>query len=132
LIFLDSSALVKRYVAEPGSDMVLEAMANDRDWSASVLAATETRIALCRRGPEGALDSSVQRRLADDFQRFIVVEVDAECLAEAEAIGCRFRVRTLDAIHLAAALRLPSVTFLSFDQRQCEVARSLGLVVVPT
>lgn len=130
MIFLDTSALVKRYVVEPGSDMVLHAMASDQDWAASVLAGTEARIALCRRGPEGAIDMPAQRQLLDDLGRFVTVSVDAQCLRDAGAIGCRHHIRTLDAIHLAAALRLPDVTFLSFDEPQLEAARALGLEVL--
>ena len=41
-------------------------------------------------------------------------------------------MRTLDAIHLAAAQRVsePGVSFLTFDLRQAQAARALGLTVV--
>jgi predicted nucleic acid-binding protein len=41
-------------------------------------------------------------------------------------------VRTLDALHLAAAQRVggPAMPFLTFDLRQAQAARSLGLTVV--
>jgi predicted nucleic acid-binding protein len=72
----------------------------------------------------------VQRRLQDDWDRFAVVPVDAACLSLAGELGCEHRVRTLDAIHLAAAMRLPGpVTFLSFDRQQAEAAGRLGLHV---
>jgi hypothetical protein len=46
-------------------------------------------------------------------------------------VGCSERIRTLDALHLAAADRLPRpVTFLTFDGRQGQAGRSLGLEVV--
>lgn len=133
MIFLDTSALLKRYVAEPGSDVVRRLMADDPDWAASALAWAETRVSLCHRGPEGILESAAQRMFALDWDRFHSVPVDVECLALAHKIGCGHALRTLDAIHLAAAMRLPDrISFLSFDQRQCDAARSLGLVVVPT
>ncbi len=71
-----------------------------------------------------------QRQLLDDLGRFVTVSVDAQCLRDAGVIGCRHQIRTLDAIHLAAALRLPNVTFLSFDEPQMEAARALGLEVL--
>lgn len=132
MIFLDTSALMKRYVAEPGSNVVLETMRDDHDWAASILALVETQVSLCHRGSQGALDAAAQQRLADDWDRFTVTHIDAESLALAKDIGCRQRVRTLDAIHLAGALALPSVRFLSFDQRQVDAAHALGLEVVPT
>ncbi len=131
MIFLDTSALMKRYVAETGSDIVLRAMQDDRDWVASILARVETQVSLCHRGSQGAMDASAQRRFVDDWDQFTTIPIDADCLALAETIGCRHRIRTLDAIHLAAALRLPSVSFLSFDERQIDVARALGLEVLP-
>jgi hypothetical protein len=45
-----------------------------------------------------------------------------------EATGCR----TLDALHLAAAMRVGgpgSITVLTFDVRQAQAARTLGLGV---
>jgi predicted nucleic acid-binding protein len=59
-----------------------------------------------------------------------VVPVDPACLERAAEIGCQFEVRTLDALHLAAADRLPRpVVMLTFDQRQADAARSMDLVV---
>lgn len=119
-------------MAERGSDFVLQAMADDRDWTASELARTEARLALCRRGPEGAFGAPVQKQLADEFDTFFTVALDAQCLRDAEDIGCEHRLRTLDAIHLAAAVRLNGARFLSYDMRQVDAARALGLEVVPT
>lgn len=54
--------------------------------------------------------------------------MDAGCLAATVVIGCRYGIRTLDAIHLAAAVRLPcDVVLVSLDPRQREVAPGLGL-----
>ena len=108
MIFLDSSALVKRYVDEAGSAWVAQLMAQDTEWAASDLAHSETRIALCRRGPEGSPGSRSQGKLVRDWSHFVTVAVDADCLAQAAELGCRLQLRTLDAIHLAAARRLPS------------------------
>ncbi|HKZ92484.1 MAG TPA: type II toxin-antitoxin system VapC family toxin [Candidatus Limnocylindrales bacterium] len=132
MIFLDTSALVKRYVAEPGSDTVRRCMDDDFDWAASALARTEAKVTLCHRGSEGRLASPPQRQLDLDWDRFAVIPIDAECLSLAVMLGCQHRIQTLDAIHLAAALRLPEpVAFLSFDRHQSDVARVLGLEVVP-
>jgi len=133
LILLDSSALVKRYADEIGSELVARHMREDGDWTASELARTETEIALCRLGPEGGIGSPLRRLFAEDWDRFLAVPLDAACLRLASELGCEHPLRTLDAIHLAAALRLPGeVRFLSFDRRQTEVATILGLSVIPT
>lgn len=129
MLFLDTSALVKRYVAEEGSNRVLELMAGDRDWSASALAFTEARVTLCHVGFDETTISSLSAALETDWDRFFVVPVDDLCLAQAIEIGCAQRVRTLDAIHLAAAERLGGAKLVTFDARQREAAAALGLEV---
>jgi predicted nucleic acid-binding protein len=60
-----------------------------------------------------------------------VVPVDDRCLARAVELGATFGVRTVDALHLAAADRLPRpATFVSFDRRQLPAAAALGFEVV--
>jgi predicted nucleic acid-binding protein len=47
-------------------------------------------------------------------------------------VGTAPRHRSLDAIHLASAqqLQIPGLPFLTFDLRQAQAARSLGMVVL--
>ena len=69
--------------------------------------------------------------LRSDWEHFTVVPVDDLCLARSREIGCAQRIRTLDAIHIAAAERLPApARFLTFDLRQHEAAAALGLDVM--
>jgi predicted nucleic acid-binding protein len=130
MLFLDTSALVKRYVAEDGTDLVLARMLNDTEWVVSALARSEAEIALCRLGFTQDKDEEVWQRLREDWERCHVVPVDPACLERAKELGCQFEVRTLDALHLAAADRLPRpVLMLTFDQRQADAARSMDFVV---
>jgi uncharacterized protein len=130
MLVLDTSALVKRYVLEEGRDLVLDRMEEDPEWAASAVSLAEARIAFCRVAP----DEPTERRLADelleDWEEFHVVPVDEACLARAVEIGCEYEIRTLDAVHLAAADRLPRpVAFLTFGARQAAAGRELGLTV---
>ena len=130
MLFLDTSALVKRYVEEEGTEYVLRRMDEDPEWVVSAIARTETEITLCRLGfdPDGTAD--LLQRLREDWERCNVVPADPACLEEAAEIGCRYQVRTLDALHLAAVDRLPrQLVMLTFDRRQADAARSMGLVV---
>jgi predicted nucleic acid-binding protein len=130
MLFLDTSALVKRYVAEDGTDLVLARMLDDTEWVVSALARTEAEITLCRLGFPMDEHQDVRQCLQADWERCHVVPVDPACLERAKEIGCEFEVRTLDALHLAAADRLPRpVVMLTFDQRQADAARSMDLVV---
>lgn len=129
-LFLDTSALVKRYVAELETDRVLTLMETDHEWCASALCYSEIRVTLCHLGFDEETLSLLADALESDWDRFFVVPVDELCLAHAIEIGCGHRVRTLDAIHLAAASRLPRpTTFATFDSRQAQAARALKLEV---
>ncbi|MBA2253664.1 MAG: type II toxin-antitoxin system VapC family toxin [Chloroflexi bacterium] len=131
MLFLDTSALLKRYIDEADTPLVLESMDADRDWYASALAYAEAEVNLCRLGLVGTAGEPIHRRLADDWERFRVVPVDAACLFRAAEIGCTRGVRTAHAIHLAAADRLPRpLAFLTFDRRQAVAARALGVDVM--
>jgi len=129
MLFLDTSALVKRYGAEAESDSVLEAMSSDSEWAASALALVEARVSLCRLGFDQATLSTLASTLESDWDRFFVVPVDDLCLSEAIEIGCTRRVRTLDAIHLAAAARLRGAKLLTFDEQQRNAASALSLAL---
>lgn len=39
-------------------------------------------------------------------------------------------LRSLDALHVAAALRVDATAFIAYDRRQCEAADAVGLLVV--
>ena len=57
--------------------------------------------------------------------------VDQLCLDRAAELGRDQPLRTVDAMHLAAADRLPRpVTFATFDAHQIPVALALGFEVV--
>lgn len=133
-LFLDTSAWIRRYAHDRDRNLVVASMTDDLDWCASALARTETQLVLQRlaTSPEGVIE--LWRRLRDDWEAVHVVPVDDRCLARATEIGAEFGVRTLDAIHLAAADRLPApVDFLSFDRHQLPAAVGLGLrVITPT
>ncbi|MEY2452222.1 MAG: uncharacterized protein QOD92_1796 [Acidimicrobiaceae bacterium] len=133
MLALDSSALLARYLGGPARQVVLDAMAADDDWCASALALSEV-LALAERA--ASLESerdAIRRAVRDDWERINVVPIDQVCLDRAAEIGRTQPVRTVDAIHLAAADRLPRpVTFCTFDPRQIPVAISLGFDVAST
>ncbi|HXX60290.1 MAG TPA: type II toxin-antitoxin system VapC family toxin [Candidatus Sulfotelmatobacter sp.] len=130
MLFLDTSALVKRYVEEEGTKLVLQRMAEDPEWVAASVARTEAEITLCRLGFESGGSADAWRLLREDWARCHVVPLDPACLEQASALGCAHQLRTLDALHLAAAQRLPQpFVLLTFDRRQADAARAMGFVV---
>jgi predicted nucleic acid-binding protein len=130
MLFLDTSALIKRYIAEPGSELVIELMGGDTSWAASALAQLETQVTLCHLGLDNTTESELQARARIDWERFVVVSLATPMIERAVDIACGHRLRTLDSIHLAAAAQLPRpLTFLTFDRQQAVAARTLGFEV---
>jgi predicted nucleic acid-binding protein len=130
MLFLDTSALVKRYAEEDATELVVRRMGEDSTWVVSALARAEIEITLCRLGFERDERADVWQRLRGDWDRCHVVPLDSACLRRAIELGCQYQVRTLDALHLAAADRLPRpLVVLTFDQRQADAARSMDLIV---
>lgn len=130
---LDTSALLARYLDGPARTSVLDAMAADGDWCASALALCEALMLVDRLGDDRTRTDALRRAMRDDWERVHVVPLDAMCLERAAELGRTQPLRTLDALHLAAADRLPPpVTFATFDPAQIPVAMALGFSVIST
>ena len=130
-LYVDSSALLKRYVDEPDSGTADALLRSDT----SLLTARHTIVEVRRnlaRLLEGRALATARAAFADDLEAISVVDLDETTCEGAAAIAEVTGVRTLDALHLAAAQRVggPAVPFLTFDVRQAQAARALGLTVV--
>jgi len=128
-IYADSSALLKRYVDEPDSDRAVELLTSDPQLVTGRHTVVEVRRNLARLLEP--IDASAARAtFADDLQSFAIVELDRSTCELAATIAEQSGVRTLDALHLGAARRLgAALTFVTFDVRQAQAARTLGFTV---
>jgi predicted nucleic acid-binding protein len=107
--------------------------AADPDWCASALALTEALMVVDQLDADPSEREQLRQALRDDWERVHVVPVDGRCLDRAAELGRTQPLRTVDALHLAAADRLPRpVTFVTFDPRQIGVALALGFEVAST
>ncbi len=132
-IALDTSALVARHLAMPGRTVALTAMAADRDWCASALALTEALVLIDRLTDDPDLRRDLEDAIRLDWDRIAVVPVDRACLDRAADLARAQPLRLSDALHLAAADRLPRpLRFLTFDAGQIPVALALGFDVLST
>ena len=130
-VYVDTSALVRRYLHDRHRSVVVDAMADDDAWCASALVRSETQLALHRASVSARQQSDLWRILRDEWEAFWVVPLDDRCMARAVEIGATYGVRIVDAIHLAAADRLPGpVRYLTFDRQQIPAADALGFEVV--
>jgi uncharacterized protein len=130
---LDTSALLALAVDGPQRAVVLEAMQTDRVWCASAMALTEALPAIDRLTDEPILRADLEDAIRLAWDHLYVVPVDQRCLDRAASLSRLQPVRLTDAIHLAAAERLPPpVRFVTFDATQIPVALSLAFDVVST
>lgn len=127
-LYLDASALVKRYVDEEGSDAVLEAMGGEKTWAMCRIGLVETVRAVARGGePEDV------ERVKRDWIGCDVVELDQDLAEHAAQLALSSGLRALDALHLAAALSLSteSLILATWDIRLHRAAREHGLSTLP-
>ena len=130
-IFVDSSALLKRYLDEDDSDRFVELLDADPQWVLARHARIEIRRALSARlSPEELADA--RERFNSDWERSTIAELDEATCELAGDLAETTRARTLDALHLAVAQRLGggALPFVTADLRQAQIARSLGWVVL--
>lgn len=129
-LYVDTSALLKRYVEEAESDFVEQTMLADPSWISAQHTLVEVRRNLSRllKGP------SLQRCVAhfeEEWKQINVVQLDETTCRSAAEIAEATGTRTLDALHLAALRRTgDGVALLTFDIRQAATARSLGFRVI--
>jgi uncharacterized protein len=130
-VFFDTSAFVKRYIEEPGSDTVIEICRHAEHLFLCVICLPEMISTLNRLVREGKL-------CADDYQKtrhLIFKEIeDAEiCYVTPEVVTRTIRclehntLRAMGALHLSCALIVDPDLFVSSDHQQIEAATKEGL-----
>src|SRR4051812_23445655 len=130
---LDTSALLAIAVDGPQRRLVLEAFEADPLWCASAMALTEALPAIDRLTDEPVLRADLEDAIRLTWDHVHVVPLDQRCLDRAASLSRLQPVRLTDAIHFAAAERLPEpVSFVTFDPAQIGVALGLGFDVVST
>ncbi len=128
--YVDSSALLKRYVEEVGSDVAEEYLSADPTLTTSWVTVVEVRRNLARLlGGSDLINAQAQ--FSVDLDALAMISVTEDIATAAGDIGETLGARSLDAIHLASAqrLRIDGLVFLTFDLRQAQAARSMGLLV---
>lgn len=129
-LYVDSSALLKRYIDEHDSAVAVELMKSDPVLVTSRLTEVEVRRNLARLLDGEELDTQRQA-FTVDLDAFALVSLDATTMSAAAMIAEQTLCRSLDSIHLSAAQRAGSATtLLTFDVRQARAAREIGVDVI--
>jgi hypothetical protein len=129
-MYVDASALLKRYVEEADSAACEEMLESDALVTGRHTI-VEIRRNLARLLPSERL-AEVRGRFDRDLEAVSIVELDEATCETAASLAEVTGVRTLDALHLAAAQRVggTALPFLTYDVRQAQAARSLGYSVL--
>lgn len=142
--FLDSSALVKRYVSETGSAWI-QLLTSSQTGNLLFIARitwVEVISAFARRQREGSLTSAdvalvIQTFRSDLNTQYQVIELDAKLAETAGQLVNQYPLRAYDAVQLASVLRIQpaftttqstSLIFLTADNRLSAIAGALGLL----
>ncbi len=130
-VFFDTSAVVALHVEAAVRRVALDALVDGT--CVSALALTEALALIAKLTDEPVLQADLEDALRLQWDRYAVVPVDQRCLDRAAQLMREQPIRLADALHLAAADRLPRpITFVTFDPTQIPVALSLGFDVVST
>ena len=136
ILFCDTSALLKLYVAETDSGLVRSAVDDAKAVMACRIAWAEAFAALARRAREVPKDQdaieSAKAALSSDWPHYIVLEVTQSLVQRAGEYADTFALRGYDSVQLAAAAEAAEITgaeigFACFDIRLNRAARVLGL-----
>jgi len=143
--YLDSSALVKRYISETGSAWVIR-LFDPRlrnEIFVGAITAVEVVAAITRRTRGGTISATSAKAICSLFRSdlltsYQVVELTDVVINRAMTTAETYGLRGYDAVQLAAALEvsalgtgsgLPPMTFVSADNELNAAAAHAGLVV---
>ncbi len=133
LVFFDTSAFVKRYINESGTDKVLEWCDKATEIGLSGIVLPEMISAFCRLSREKRINrlqyQQLKSSLLADIEDAALCDLAPAVLAQSILSLENNVLRGMDAIHLGSAVVLKADVFVSSDNRQCEAAALAGLCI---
>jgi len=140
IVYLDASALVKRFVAEKGSTEVGLLIREARIVGTSLISRAEVVAAFAKvvrmRLQSRQEMASVLQTFRMTWPHLLRLELTETVVARADALAWEHGLRGYDAVHLAMALSWEEavsepVTLATFDHELWQAGRAAGLVVWP-
>ena len=140
IVYVDASALVKRYVAEVGSADVNGLTAGATAVATALVTRAEVAAAFARAVRAGVLDDvagrRAQRRFSREWLDLMRVPVTEALVARAEAVAWAHGLRAYDAVQLASALTWQDalgqeIVLATFDRQLWDAAPEAGLRAWP-
>ncbi|MEX0651104.1 MAG: type II toxin-antitoxin system VapC family toxin [Actinomycetota bacterium] len=137
IAYVDTSALVKLFLAESGSQIVSHVWEGADGLVTSAATYPEARAALAAAAREGRITRRILPRsvveLDRRFSSIDVIELRRPLASVAGSLAERYALRGYDAVHLASALAVDGgrTIMLTWDRELARAAGAAGLDVVP-
>ena len=140
IVYLDASALVKRYVAEAGSAQVEALIGEARAIGTGVVSRAEVAAALARAARVGLITRDAAAKALEafnaDWEHLIRLQLGEPLAARAATLAWEHGLRGYDAVHLATALVWretlgESVSVATYDRELWRSAQASGLLPWP-
>lgn len=138
MVYVDTSALIKRYITEVNSDEFDALFMARSPLATSRLSLVEMRCALARRRRNGEigeiLEAQAMEQVRVDIQDGVLTvhSVSDDQVVQAQHLIERvvpLPLRALDALHLSAAQHITAQEFATADKNQAAAAQALGFSV---
>jgi predicted nucleic acid-binding protein len=140
MLYLDTSALVKKYVEESRSDAVRNCVAQHEMIATVTITRAESAATFARAVRRGSLTEDMarasHRQFIREWKTYMRIRVTESLVARADEVAWTFRLRGYDAVHLAAALEWydrmeEPITVATFDEDLWRAAAEAGLERFP-
>lgn len=140
IVYLDASALVKRYVTERGSRETGELSAKADVVATSLVSRAEVAAALAKAVRLGIVEPDngrrAQRAFASQWPDIARVPMTEALMSRAEALAWDFALRGYDAVQLASALTWQEavgaeITLATFDRQLWDAGKKAGIRIWP-
>lgn len=136
--YFDTSAFIKRYILEQGSEQIPLILTKASALALSALSLPEMISAITRLKHEKKLTvhlyQTIKNKIYDDLTDIILYPMTPQVITLATEIIEQNKVKTLDAIHIASASVWMCDYFVSADKIQIATAQRIGLqtIYIPT
>jgi len=139
-LYIDTSALIKHYIAEDGSDYINDLMARASVISTGLITRAEMAAGINRLLRMNYISrehySIALRDFRSDWNHYERIAISEEVVARADSLTCESPLRGYDSVHLACgliwqdSLQIP-VVLVTFDTQLYDAAQKAGLQVLP-
>jgi predicted nucleic acid-binding protein len=140
IVYLDASALVKRYVAEAGSLEVEALIGEAQAIATAVISRAEVAAALARAARTGLVAPEAGTKALQafnaDWENIVRLQLGEPLVTRAATLAWEHGLRGYDSVHLAAALAWSEavgeiVTVATYDRELWRGAKASGLAAWP-